>query len=74
MDKTASPWRLRQSVQTYFDDPWAPTYANADRPLDGRCDEEMALRRDEVTSWGALPDSNMKSLMRSGVRAVSGHH
>uniref|UniRef100_UPI00111C926E chromosome partition protein MukF n=1 Tax=Salmonella enterica TaxID=28901 RepID=UPI00111C926E len=44
--------RLRQSVQTYFDDPWALTYANADRLLDMR-DEEMALRDDEVT--GELP-------------------
>ena len=25
--------RLRQSVQTYFDEPWALTYANADRLL-----------------------------------------
>ncbi|MEF3926398.1 condensin subunit MukF, partial [Escherichia coli] len=44
--------RLRQSVQTYFDDPWALTYANADRLLDMR-DEEMALRDEEVT--GELP-------------------
>ncbi len=40
--------RLRQSVQTYFDEPWALTYANADRLLDMR-DEEMALRDEEVT-------------------------
>ncbi|MFT3646091.1 chromosome partition protein MukF [Klebsiella pneumoniae] len=44
--------RLRQSVQTYFDEPWALTYANADRLLDMR-DEEMALRDEEVT--GELP-------------------
>ncbi|MFP1725117.1 chromosome partition protein MukF [Lonsdalea quercina] len=44
--------RLRQSVQTYFDQPWALTYANADRLLDMR-DEELALRSDEVT--GELP-------------------
>ncbi len=47
-----SAQRLRQSVQTYFDAPWALTYANADRLLDMR-DEEMALRDDEVT--GELP-------------------
>ncbi|TGC85902.1 hypothetical protein C9F09_18485, partial [Salmonella enterica subsp. enterica serovar Wilhelmsburg] len=35
--------RLRQSVQTYFDDPWALTYANADRLLDMRGDG-MSLR------------------------------
>ena len=45
--------RLRQSVQTYFDDPWALTYANADRLLDMR-DEEMVLRDEEVT--GELPE------------------
>ena len=45
--------RLRQSVQTYFDEPWALTYANADRLLDMR-DEEMALRDEEVT--GELPE------------------
>lgn len=44
--------RLRQSVQTYFDQPWALTHANADRLLDMR-DEELALRSDEVT--GELP-------------------
>ncbi|EEQ00824.1 Chromosome partition protein mukF [Yersinia ruckeri ATCC 29473] len=44
--------RLRQSVQNYFDNPWALTYANADRMLDMR-DEEMALRSEEVT--GELP-------------------
>ncbi|OSM97085.1 MULTISPECIES: chromosome partition protein MukF [Lonsdalea] len=44
--------RLRQSVQTYFDQPWALTFANADRLLDMR-DEELALRSDEVT--GELP-------------------
>lgn len=55
--------RLRQSVQTYFDDPWALTYANADRLLDMR-DEEMVLRDEEVT--GELPeDPNMKNLTRS---------
>lgn len=40
--------RLRQSVQTYFDHPWALTHANADRLLDMR-DEELALRSEEVT-------------------------
>ena len=45
--------RLRQSVQTYFDEPWALTYANADRLLDMR-DEEMVLRDEEVT--GELPE------------------
>ncbi|AUH01104.1 chromosome partition protein MukF [Pectobacteriaceae bacterium C52] len=44
--------RLRQSVQNYFDNPWALTYANADRLLDMR-DEELALRSEEVT--GELP-------------------
>ena len=44
--------RLRQSVQNYFDQPWALTYANADRLFDMR-DEEMALRDEEVT--GELP-------------------
>ncbi|MGQ6036252.1 chromosome partition protein MukF, partial [Serratia sp. IR-2025] len=44
--------RLRQSVQTYFDHPWALTHANADRLLDMR-DEELALRSEEVT--GELP-------------------
>jgi chromosome partition protein MukF len=44
--------RLRQSVQTYFDAPWALTHANADRLLDMR-DEEMALHDEEVT--GELP-------------------
>ena len=44
--------RLRQSIQSYFDEPWALTYANADRLLDMR-DEEMALRDEEVT--GELP-------------------
>ena len=43
---------MRQSVQTYFDAPWALTYASADRLLDMR-DEEMALRDEEVT--GELP-------------------
>ena len=32
--------RLRQSIQSYFDEPWALTYANADRLLDMR-DEEI---------------------------------
>ncbi|MBG6027013.1 chromosome partition protein MukF [Proteus mirabilis] len=45
--------RLRQSVQNYFDSPWALTYANADRLFDMR-DEELALRDDEVT--GELPE------------------
>ncbi|PWC09297.1 chromosome partition protein MukF [Brenneria roseae subsp. americana] len=44
--------RLRQSVQSYFDHPWALTFANADRLLDMR-DEELALRSEEVT--GELP-------------------
>ncbi|MGB9098294.1 chromosome partition protein MukF [Erwinia sp.] len=44
--------RLRKSVQTYFDYPWALTYANADRLYDMR-DEELALRSEEVT--GELP-------------------
>jgi chromosome partition protein MukF len=44
--------RLRQSVQNYFDAPWALTYASADRLLDMR-DEEMTLRDEEVT--GELP-------------------
>ena len=44
--------RLRQSVQSYFDAPWALTYASADRLLDMR-DEEMSLRDEEVT--GELP-------------------
>ncbi|SUB72241.1 condesin subunit F [Pluralibacter gergoviae] len=44
--------RLRQSLQTYFDAPWALTYASADRLYDMR-DEEMALRDEEVT--GELP-------------------
>ncbi|MDR7341808.1 chromosome partition protein MukF [Pantoea alhagi] len=44
--------RLRQSVQNYFDHPWALTWANADRLFDMR-DEEMTLRDEEVT--GELP-------------------
>ncbi|MFK8256761.1 chromosome partition protein MukF [Erwinia sp. AnSW2-5] len=44
--------RLRQSVQNYFDQPWALTYANADRLYDMR-DEELTLRSEEVT--GELP-------------------
>ncbi|MCV9880358.1 chromosome partition protein MukF [Brenneria izbisi] len=44
--------RLRQSLQSYFDHPWALTFANADRLLDMR-DEELTLRSDEVT--GELP-------------------
>ncbi len=44
--------RLRQSVQTYLDTPWALTYASAERLLDMR-DEEMTLRDEEVT--GELP-------------------
>ncbi len=43
---------MRQSVQSYFDAPWALTYASADRLLDMR-DEEMTLRDEEVT--GELP-------------------
>jgi chromosome partition protein MukF len=39
-------------VQNYFDQPWALTYANADRLYDMR-DEEMTLRNDEV--MGELP-------------------
>lgn len=45
--------RLRQSVQNYFENPWALTYANADRLFDLR-DEEMILRDEEVT--GELPE------------------
>ncbi|MBG2875262.1 chromosome partition protein MukF [Proteus alimentorum] len=45
--------RLRQSVQNYFDSPWALTYANADRLFDMR-DEELTLRDEEVT--GELPE------------------
>lgn len=45
--------RLRQSVQNYFDNPWALTYANADRLFDMR-DEELVLRDEEVT--GELPE------------------
>lgn len=45
--------RLRQSVQNYFDSPWALTYANADRLYDMR-DEELTLRDEEVT--GELPE------------------
>lgn len=45
--------RLRQSVQNYFDSPWALTYANADRLYDMR-DEELVLRDEEVT--GELPE------------------
>ncbi|QZQ48912.1 chromosome partition protein MukF [Erwinia persicina] len=44
--------RLRQSVQNYFDQPWALTFANADRLYDMR-DEELTLRSEEVT--GELP-------------------
>ncbi|VEJ55844.1 chromosome partition protein MukF [Pragia fontium] len=44
--------RLRQTLQTYFDQPWALTYANAERLYDMR-DEELALRSEEVT--GELP-------------------
>lgn len=44
--------RLRQSVQHYFEQPWALTFANAARLLDMR-NEELALRSDEVT--GELP-------------------
>ncbi|MDX8000348.1 chromosome partition protein MukF [Xenorhabdus sp. Reich] len=44
--------RLRQSVQHYFDSPWALTVANADRFLDMR-DEELTLRNEEV--MGELP-------------------
>lgn len=55
--------RLRQSVQTYFDEPWALTYANADRLLDMR-DEEMVLRDEEVTG-NFLRIWSTKSLTRS---------
>ncbi|OON40846.1 condensin subunit MukF [Izhakiella australiensis] len=44
--------RLRQSLQGYFDAPWALTYANADRLFDMR-DEELTLRNEEV--MGELP-------------------
>lgn len=44
--------RLRKSIQSYFDLPWALTVANADRLLDMR-DEEMNLKNAEVT--GELP-------------------
>lgn len=45
--------RLRQSVQSYFEHPWALTYANADRLFDLR-DEDLVLRDEEVT--GELPE------------------
>lgn len=45
--------RLRQSIQRYFDMPWALSTINAERLLDMR-DEELSLREDEVT--GELPD------------------
>lgn len=44
--------RLRRSMQTYFDNPWALTYANADRLFDLH-DERLSLRDTEVT--GELP-------------------
>ncbi len=45
MDKTvSSPSGCASPYRLILDDPWAPTYANADRLLDMR-DEEMALRR-----------------------------
>ncbi|WP_338882720.1 chromosome partition protein MukF [Xenorhabdus sp. TH1] len=44
--------RLRQSIQRYFDSPWALTVANAERFLDMR-DEELTLRNEEV--MGELP-------------------
>lgn len=44
--------RLRQSVQHYFDQPWALTYVSADRCFDLR-HEEFTLRNDEAT--GELP-------------------
>ncbi|PIJ51331.1 condensin subunit MukF [Erwinia sp. OLTSP20] len=44
--------RLRQSLQGYFDAPWALTYANAGRLYDVR-DEELTLRNEEV--MGELP-------------------
>ncbi|PHM40196.1 condesin subunit F [Xenorhabdus mauleonii] len=44
--------RLRQSIQHYFDNPWALTVANAERLLDMR-DEELTLRNEEV--MGELP-------------------
>jgi len=44
--------RLRQSVQHYFDAPWALTYSSAERLYDTR-DDEMTLRNDDV--MGELP-------------------
>lgn len=44
--------RLRQSVQNYFDVPWALNFANADRLYDMR-DDALTLRNEEVT--GELP-------------------
>ena len=44
--------RLRQSVQNYFENPWALTYANAERLFDTR-EDELTLRNEEVT--GELP-------------------
>ncbi|SQJ28104.1 Chromosome partition protein mukF [Salmonella enterica subsp. enterica serovar Heidelberg] len=61
----ASPCRL------IFDDPWALTYANADRLLDMR-DEEMALRDDEVT--GELPPDLEYEEFNEIREQFSGHH
>ncbi|WP_392565737.1 chromosome partition protein MukF [Utexia brackfieldae] len=44
--------RLRRSIQHYFEQPWALTFANTERLLDMR-DEELLLRDAEVT--GELP-------------------
>lgn len=44
--------RLRKSIQTYWQSPWALTFANAERLLDMR-DEELTLKDAEVT--GELP-------------------
>lgn len=44
--------RLRRSIQTYFDNPWALIYVNADRLFDLR-GEKLSLRDTEVT--GELP-------------------
>lgn len=44
--------RLRQSVQSYFDAPWALNYASAERLFDTR-EEDFSLRNEEV--MGELP-------------------
>ncbi|UMX90812.1 hypothetical protein MJ579_10465 [Klebsiella pneumoniae] len=56
MDKNraSSPSVCASRYRPYFDEPWAPTYANADRLYWIQLrDEEMALRDEEVT--GELP-------------------